>query len=773
LQIEGGSYIPADFQGEHHAERRPVWRLVPSEMLSQLTDARRDVEPPGSGRVGVASKNLVRFSAPRHIHQVRGLLRSHISRISFAGGEMRPRLRRGARFGKVQQLTADDQVPPPGRRQASADAIPQRTLLTRLSAILSFIVELRRRKVVHAALLYLGCGYVALQAIHLVVETYGLSRGVQTAIGYVVIIGFPVVLLLAWAFDWAPDGLHRAEPLRGQTPFRSFLLSAALPAVLVALTFFAGLTLWRMGRFSGVLGHEGAAPVTLETLAGEAIPAVAVLRLQNTGARSEYGWLAEALHAGLNAALSRSSGVIVRSRESVVAFDSANLPPDSLAQALDADFFIGGSVTALDDGVAVTVQLSDAAARRIVASRTFRVPRDLSSLSTVEELTARGAEFLLAALGGEVRVRGWRAATDDAEAFRLRFQAADLETTAREFLRFREPYAAERAYQEADALLAEAAARAPAWLEPILARAKLAERRAELALDDGRAPATVIRLYEEGLTRAEEALRLESADPAALALRGHLRWLLYHYRSAYPGVPRLADGRELLDAAEHDLRSALALDPSLAAAAATLSGLLHIERRAYGEARVFAQKALELDAYLKAAGPIIHRLASASFELEEDSTALGWCREALRRFPDDPRHHACVLDVLAWGDLPADPEAAWRHYRTLLALTAAGGRARVEPYYGAAVAGVLARSGMADSARAVLARVRRQARGANGEVLQRMLWLEAAVRFRLGEADSAQALLERFRGEQPAELPHLLERRILRDFVADVTSAAN
>jgi hypothetical protein len=128
-----------------------------------------------------------------------------------------------------------------------------------------------------------------------------------------------------------------------------------------------------------------------------------------------------------------------------------------------------------------------------------------------------------------------------------------------------------------------------------------------------------------------------------------------------------------------------------------------------------------------------------------------------------------VLDVMAWGTGPVDPESAWAAYRQLekqLVLSNVGSKA----YYGAEVAAVLARSQAVprDSVHAVLARVRGDAlTAAEGypPVREELLGLEAAVLYRLGDSSRADELVAQFQRRDPARANRWAGRRMLRDFV--------
>lgn len=73
----------------------------------------------------------------------------------------------------------------------------------------SFFEELKRRKVVRVALVYLAVGYALVQGADLILPRLGLPDWTVTLLLWVLIAGFPLALLLSWIFDIGPEGLER------------------------------------------------------------------------------------------------------------------------------------------------------------------------------------------------------------------------------------------------------------------------------------------------------------------------------------------------------------------------------------------------------------------------------------------------------------------------------------------------------------------------------------------------------------------------------------
>jgi hypothetical protein len=159
--------------------------------------------------------------------------------------------------------------------------------------------------------------------------------------------------------------------------------------------------------------------------------------------------------------------------------------------------------------------------------------------------------------------------------------------------------------------------------------------------------------------------------------------------------------------------------------------------------------------------------------MNRDAEAARWCREGLRRFPANPVHAACVLEVMAWGAGPAHADTAWAYYRELERLTAVS-NATARAFYTADVAAVLARSRAVsrDSARAVLARVQRDVAN-NQSLREQLLPTEAAVLYRLGDSTRANELFSQLRQRDPRRASLVAQRRMLRDYVGSTVVPNN
>jgi len=77
---------------------------------------------------------------------------------------------------------------------------------------LQFLAELKRRKVYRASITYVAVAFIALQIIDLLIPTTNLPSWSDELLLAIAIMGFPVAVVAAWAFEVSPDGVRLTQP---------------------------------------------------------------------------------------------------------------------------------------------------------------------------------------------------------------------------------------------------------------------------------------------------------------------------------------------------------------------------------------------------------------------------------------------------------------------------------------------------------------------------------------------------------------------------------
>src|SRR5437660_8732179 len=84
----------------------------------------------------------------------------------------------------------------------------------------SFFGELKRRNVYKVAVAYLVAGWALAQGLAQVLPVFSVPNWVIQLLVGLIVLGFPIALVFAWAFELTPEGLKRTEDVDPTTPHR-------------------------------------------------------------------------------------------------------------------------------------------------------------------------------------------------------------------------------------------------------------------------------------------------------------------------------------------------------------------------------------------------------------------------------------------------------------------------------------------------------------------------------------------------------------------------
>ncbi len=328
-----------------------------------------------------------------------------------------------------------------------------------LSTLRAFVSELRRRRVFRVAGVYLVAAWAVLQVATTVAPILRLPEWVPALVLYLLALGLPVALVLAWAYDLTPEGLRRAgaevapeAPTAGiRRPGRSATyLGIALLAVLLGLAGYA--------RFH------------LQPNAGDArderITSVAVLPFLNLSGDRANDYFSDGITEEILDALAKLPGLQVPARTSSFLFKGKPTDVREVGQQLGVGAVLEGSIQREGDRVRITAQLVNArTGYHIWSERYDRNARDL--FATEDEISAAVAgklRLLLVQRASGARPAPAQPSVDAHDHYLLGLSALNERTPAgdhRAVLHFREAIAADARYAQAYAGLALAYAVLP------------------------------------------------------------------------------------------------------------------------------------------------------------------------------------------------------------------------------------------------------------------------------------------------------------------------
>jgi TolB-like protein len=445
-----------------------------------------------------------------------------------------------------------------------------------------FFGELKRRNVYKVAVAYAVVAWLLMQVASQIFPFFEIPNWVVRLVVLILIIGFPVALIIAWAFEATPEGIKRTagadaagQRSRGVAWIYVVLIGAALSVGL----FF-------VGRYTA--GHA-MSRVRVDATAGPD-KSVAVLPLINESGDPKDEYFSDGLSEELIAALAQISGLKVIGRSSSFRFKDRKEEPKTIGEKLGVSTLLDGTVRKQGDRVRIVAQLVNAADGIQLWTRTF--DRQLKDIFAVQEEIARAvAESLKVTLLGSDSAQ--ENASKNVEAHNaylqghFHFQRRNLEDYRKavdyfdEAIRLDPDYAlayAERS--EAWTFIGDLTGQRPT--EYPKARSD-AEKAVAIApeLAEARAALGFVRCFvdwkfAEGLTELKRAKELSPANPTANDLLA--RVIVYLGR---------------FDEAERQARHAVELDPLSTVTQGNLARVLFYAGK-LDEADAFARKAAEL-----------------------------------------------------------------------------------------------------------------------------------------------------------------------------------
>lgn len=458
-----------------------------------------------------------------------------------------------------------------------------------MSRFEAFLAELKRRRVWRVAVVYAATAFVVVQVADLIFPRLALPDWSVTLVVVLALLGFPIALVLAWAFEVSPEGVRRTEPVPGEAPLEPGrwragtvrYAAAAVLAVLIAYTLLA----------------RGGGPAPSES----GLAALAVLPLANLSPEAESDYFADGMTEELIAALGRVEGLRIVARTSAFAFKGRNADVREVGEKLGVGAVLEGSVRTAGDRMRVAVRLVNTRSGYQLWSETydrasvdvFEVQEEISR-SVVAALAARLASDEKRPVVGDAPLV--RKGTDDLEAYNFYLQGRFFvnkwsEENVRKGLEYFER-AIERdpGFARAYAGLGQAYVSLPYYVsvEEALPEARAAAQKA-VELDDSLseahgAIAQIASEYDWNWPTAERefrrALELDPANGAARHRYTHLLVVLGRYAEATLESRRLLEldpvnpqwhhhlgwtyfHTRRFDLAEAPFRKALDLDPHL------------------------------------------------------------------------------------------------------------------------------------------------------------------------------------------------------------------
>src|ERR1700682_4934198 len=271
----------------------------------------------------------------------------------------------------------------------------------------NFFGELKRRNVYKVAVAYAIVGWLLMQIATQVFPFLEIPNWVVRLVIVLVAIGFPISLVIAWAFELTPEGIKRTEDVDLAASARQPRKHAWIFVVIVGAAFSIGL--FFIGRSTG---RNTASPSEMPA------KSIAVLPFDNLSRDPDNAYFAEGVQDEILTRLAKVADLKVISRTSTLRFKCAPSDLRDIAKQLGVLNILEGSVQKSNDQVRVNVQLINAMTDAHLWADTY--DRKLTDIFAVESDIAKTiAETLQARLTGSEKNSIAKTPTVNPEAYEL------------------------------------------------------------------------------------------------------------------------------------------------------------------------------------------------------------------------------------------------------------------------------------------------------------------------------------------------------------------
>jgi adenylate cyclase len=275
---------------------------------------------------------------------------------------------------------------------------------------MSFFAELKRRNVIRVGLAYTIVGWVIAQIAEFAFENFGAPDWVLKSMVVMLLLGLPIALLFAWAFEMTPDGIKREVDVdRSQsiTSKTGRKLDFMIIGILVlALGWFA------FDKFYVNSGSNSIPESTTQEKSVAVLPFVAM----SSGPDDEY--FADGLTEEILNSLAQLPELLVTSRTSAFSFKGQDIPIQEIAAALGVKHVVEGSVRRSGERLRVTAQLIRADDGFHLWSENYD-STSTDTISVQENIAEQIATVLNVVLDEQKRDAMKKAGLRDVEAFTL------------------------------------------------------------------------------------------------------------------------------------------------------------------------------------------------------------------------------------------------------------------------------------------------------------------------------------------------------------------
>ena len=397
----------------------------------------------------------------------------------------------------------------------------------------SFVSELKRRNVLRVAAAYAVIAWIIIEAGSVLLPTFGASESAFQIYVIVVVVGFLVALVMAWALEVTPEGVKLEKNVD-----RSESIAATTGRRLNFVTI--GLLVIALG-ISVTLNVTGMRDVEDVPMAAVDRSSIAVLPFTSRSTDPENQLFADGIHDDLLTRLANVGALKVISRTSVMEYRDTTKNLRQIGEELGVGVVLEGAVQRLGDSVRINAQLIDAATDEHIWANTYDRQLSAANLFALQsEISEAITRALQATLTNEEQLRLASIPTSSLAAY-------NLYTQGRANLYKRRLVTLLEARDQFEAAIA---------LDPDYADAYAALAESVLLLQNNHQALSPNEAFDIAGPALDKALSLNPDLAEAHASQGLLKQKMWEETRSGPG----------LEEAEASFVTALALNPNNASA---------------------------------------------------------------------------------------------------------------------------------------------------------------------------------------------------------------
>jgi TolB-like protein len=287
-----------------------------------------------------------------------------------------------------------------------------------------FFSELKRRRVYSVAVAYVVVAWLLIQVATQVFPFFSIPNWVVRLVVLLAIIGFPIAVVCAWAFEMTPEGIKLEGDVDRRLTRKTGRKLTALIVIVAAVA--AGVTVFRF-----LHSQQGTEAVKqLRRAVAIESKSIAVLPFENLSEEKANAYFADGMQDEILINLAKIADLKVISRTSVMQYKTdARRNLREIGQQLGVAFLLEGRVQRAANRVRVNAQLIDSRSEANVWAQTY--DRDLADIFAIQSEIAKViAEQLQAKLSPNEKKAIEQPPTTDLAAFDLYSRAKSLLLTA-------------------------------------------------------------------------------------------------------------------------------------------------------------------------------------------------------------------------------------------------------------------------------------------------------------------------------------------------------